>query len=169
MVAGEYVMKTLFDKMHAEDATRDTMIITAVTEGSTLNAATKAYAAWAKDNGLTSAIVSHKAAALTNIFDQYGDAALTVKDVQSIIPDLVQEYGVADSTARDYVKTHCEQYGLAYPVLNPRDAIFAWFKAVDGVADKAEFMAYAEDELGRSKSNANEYWKGYELHLHLVG
>ena len=29
-------------------------------------------------------------------------------------------------------------------------------------------MAFAES-IGRSKSNANEYWKGYELHLHLIG
>ena len=162
-------MKDLFNELHESGTSRDMMIIGAVQAGNTLNAAGRAYAAWARDMGITSAIVSHKADAMSAIFDQYGDVELTVGDVQSIIPELVAEYGIADSTARDYVKAHCEKCGITYPVLNPRDAIFAWFKAVDGIADKADFMAFAEDELGRSKSNANEYWKGYELHLHLVG
>lgn len=162
----------LFDSRRDAGDTRDQMIIAAVTSGTSLNTATKRYATWAKDRGISSAAVSHKADALESLAELWGEDAPTVDDVREAIPTLVEDYGIAESTARDYVKAYCDDNGHAYPVLNPREAIFAWFKTEaphHGAEDcKAEFMTFATEELGRSQSNANEYWKGYELHLYLT-
>ena len=157
------------DVIHAEydnEMTRDQIIVLLVTEHAlTLNAATKAYAALAKELGWTVALVSHKDEALSYIHERFD--TLTATDVKSLVIDIAAEFSVADSTARDYIKAWCEAAGQAYPIDNPREAIFAWFKDAGDTADKKEFMAFA-DGLGRSQSNANEYWKGYELHLHLI-
>lgn len=160
---------TIID-LKGQDIARDSIIITLVADhGLTLNAATKAYGKCAKEQGWTTALVSHKADALEVIAEIWSNMdAITVKDIQDCIVDIVDRFAVAESTARDYIRAYCDNTGIEYPVTNPREAIFAWFKEQDGVADKKEFHAFAE-ELGRSKSNANEYWKGYELHLHLVG
>ena len=161
-------VRTAIIDAHTADDTRDAIIIKLVTEHDlTLNAATKAYAAVAKDKGWTAAIVSHKEDALAYISDGYDDT-LSIKDARELIAYFQTEYGVAESTARDYVKAHCDATGTTYPVVNPREAIFEWFKQAGADADKKEFMEYATETLGRSQSNANEYWKGYELHLYLI-
>lgn len=162
----EYTPDEIITAEYDNGMSRDDIIVLLVTQKQmTLNAATKAYAAIAKESGWTSTIVSHKDDALAHISKQYDtlDAA-TVKD---LVIELVDEFDVAESTARDYIKAWCEQAGQEYPIENPREAIFAWFKAAGDTADKQEFMDFAES-IGRSKSNANEYWKGYELHLHLI-
>lgn len=155
----------LFDKFQDEEMSRDTAIITAVTSGMTLNTATHHYAAWAKSKGLTSVIVSHKSEAL-EFLESYGNT-FGIEEVREALPRLVEQFSVAESTARDYAKAYCEQIGQDYPVVNPREAIFAWFKGNNSVT-KEDFMDFAINDLGRSQSNANEYWKGYELHLHLT-
>ncbi len=158
----------LFDKFQEDELNRDTAIITAVQSGMTLNTATHHYAAWAKSKGLTSVIVSHKSEALEFLADTYGET-FGLDEVRETLPVIAERFSVAESTARDYAKAYCEQIGVEYPVVNPRDAIFAWFKTTESVT-KETFMAFAMDESGlnRSQSNANEYWKGYELHLHLI-
>lgn len=156
----------LFDTFHEEGMGRDTAIITAVTSGMTLNTATHHYAAWAKSKGLTSVIVSHKSEALEFLAAEY-PTQFNLDNVREALPIMVEKFSVAESTARDYAKAYCEQLGIEYPVINPRDAIFSWFKSTDSVTKEA-FMKFATEELKRSQSNANEYWKGYELHLHLI-
>ena len=152
---------------------RDQIIILLVSEhGLTLNAATKAYAKVAKEYGWTATLVSHKADAIEYIDDELDAGAPTVAEVQGLIPAIVSRFEVAESTARDYIRAYCDERGFDYPVLNPREAIFEWFKHEapnhDPADRKAAFMEYATGELGRSQSNANEYWKGYELHLYLT-
>ena len=155
--------------MIADDVNRDGIIIALVTEhGVTINKATKLYGDYARENGLTAAIVSHKADALDWISDTYGADQWTASAVKDAVIQIVYTYGVAESTARDYCKAYSKQLGMAMPVEDPRAAIFAWFKENDGTATKADFIEFAVEDLGRSKSNANEYWKGYELHLALV-
>lgn len=152
-----------------QDKTRDMNIITAVQDGETLNAATKRYASWARDLGIGGLqIVSHKSEALTDLATEYGTEALTVDQVRTAVASLQAAYDVAESTAKDYVRAHLDDNGHEWPVINPREAIFAWFKSEGDSADHAEFITFATETLGRSRSNANEYWKGFELHLHLV-
>jgi hypothetical protein len=158
---------TLFTDLHDEGLNRDQAIITAVQAGVTLNTATKHYAAWAKENGLTTQIVSHKAEALEFLAKKY-KGKFTIDSAREAQPLIEDEFGVAESTARDYAKAYCEQIGIEYPVVNPREAIFKWFeKAVNPT--KEEFTIFCKKELNRSDSNINEYWKGYELHLYLTG
>lgn len=148
---------------------RDAIIIELVTaHGVTLNKATSMYAAYAKENGLTSAATSHKESALDWLDTQYDVATWDVTAVRESVVELQSRYDVAESTARDYTKAFSKQLEVAHPSENPRDLIFAWFKDNATTATKEEFKAYAKS-IGRSESNANEYWKGYELHLHIVG
>lgn len=152
---------------HDNELTRDQIIVKLVTEhGLTLNTATKAYAAEAKEAGWSSTIVSYKEEALAYISERH--ETLDAQQVKDLVIEICDEFDVADSTARDYIKAWCEAAGQDYPIENPREAIFNWFKAAGDTAEKDDFMAFAVDTLGRSQSNANEYWKGYELHLFLI-
>ena len=158
---------------HEAGATRDEIIINLVSEhGLSLNAATKAYAAWAKEAGVSSAPVSHKEGALDQLRELYAENmdGWTAQAVADHVVEFVADYEIAESTARDYCKAFSKEMEVDHPVANPREAIFQWFmdNGTDHVADRDEFMDFAES-IGRSKSNANEYWKGYELHLHLAG
>ena len=162
---------TIHNLVTERNMTRDEAIIELVThQGYTLNKATKAYAAYAKEHGLTAAIVSHKEAALDRLREIYGDAQdnWTAQAVKDEVIEMAAEYEIAESTARDYCKAFSEELGVAHPILNPREAIFEYFKEHGDHVTKDGFMDYAVNELGRSKSNANEYWKGYELHLYLT-
>lgn len=160
-------MKTNIVEMNAAGSTRDEIIIAMVmTDKMSINAATKAYAAVAKAEGWSTGLTSYRDEAAAYLGNHC--QSITVDEMHRLKPMLMDEFGVAESTATDYLKAHCELLGEAYPVLNPREAIFAWFKTTKDIT-KEGFMDYAVGELGRSQSNANEYWKGYELHLHLVG
>jgi len=151
---------------HATDDTRDATIIMLVTEHSlSINAATKAYAAVAKAEGWTTALVSHKDAVLAMLAEQFPESQWDVRAVKDVIVDIVAEYGVAESTARDYCKAHSKSMGVDHPVADPRTAMFTWLVENAATATKDEFKAFAgKDGLGRSDSNVNEYWKGLELH-----
>ena len=164
----EYITMSKFS--FTQDLTRDMNIIAAVQDGQTLNAATKAYASWARDLGIGGLqIVSHKPEALADLLSEHGEAAMDVDTVRTAVASIQAAYDVAESTAKDYVRAHLDLFGHEWPVINPREAIFAWFKSEGDTADHAEFITFATETLGRSRSNANEYWKGYELHLHLIG
>ncbi len=157
----------LFSQMYDDGLTRDQAIITAVQAGLTLNTATKHYAMFAKEVGLTTQLVSHKSEALDLLAEKY-KGKFTLDNAHEAIPLLVEKFGVAESTARDYAKAYCDRLDVTYPVQNPRELIFAWFLDRKGKEiTKKEFLEFAVDELKRSDSNANEYWKGYELHIHL--
>lgn len=173
----------IIEQLVADNQDRDAIIIQLVSEHDlSLNKATKVYAEYAREHGLTRQATSHKEGVLDGLREKYarideetGDAyaeGWTARAVADEVVEIVADYGVAESTARDYCKAFSTELGIDHPVLNPREAIFAWFlerEQAGDVVQKDEFLAYATDELGRSKSNANEYWKGYELHLHLVG
>lgn len=160
------------DALLQEEATRDTMIITLVSEGNmTLNAATREYGKWAKANGMITTKVSHKGSVMDIWRDEYPDGngwdSMAVKD-EAV--EMAAKFDIAESTVRDYAKAYSEELGVDYPVTNPRTAMFQWLKDHDGdevKQMKTDFVEYAEEELGRSRSNINEYWKGYELHLYL--
>ena len=65
-------ISTVLSELHAAGQSRDQMIITLVTaDGMSLNAATNAYGKFARETGLQSATVSHKAEALAMLLDTY--------------------------------------------------------------------------------------------------
>jgi hypothetical protein len=155
----------------AADQTRDQIIIGLVgNEGMTLNAATKLYADTARTEGWTSQVVSHKADALVYLISNYGDD-WNADEVAAAVIELVDKYGVAESTARDYCKAHSYNSGITHPTSDPRALMFQYLidnAGTDYDTLKAGFKEYASEELGRSPSNINEYWKGYDLHLALT-
>lgn len=154
---------------HAEGMTeRDQLILAMVDKGASLNMATNAYSMFAKEAGLTSPMHSYKDEVLEGLAAEYDETNWTIDAVREETQRIVDGYQVAESTARDYCKAFSEVLGIEHPVLNPRDQIFAWFKAQGASANKDDFMEFAKG-IGRSQSNANEYWKGYELHLYLIG
>lgn len=157
---------------HVDGLTRDQAIIILVTDHShTLNKATKAYAEWAKEEGIAPTLTSHKDEVLTLLRGAYPKGkGWDAEAVKARVITLADEYGVAESTARDYCKAYSEELGVTHPVLDPKTAIFEWFRdnrQLDVDAMKEAYMKFATGELKRSKSNANEYWKGYELHMYL--
>ena len=164
---------TAIVSLHAEGASRDEIIIALVSEHSlSLNAATRGYAATAKDEGWSSTPTSHKAEALITLSAQYPEGAgWDAIAVRNAVIELADRYSVQDSTARDYCKAYSTLVCLQHPVINPRTAIFEWFRDVAPTISEDErkvaYLEYAVGELNRSRSNANEYWKGYELHLYL--
>lgn len=168
-------MNTYIQSQVASNVSRDLIIIGLVTEHNlSLSKATDTVAKYYKDNGLSKVIVSHKDAALELLAIRYESDQWDHKAVADAVLDLQAEYGVAESTARDYTKAYSsEVLKVPHPKLDPRLAIFEWFRDVaptlegDMTHRKEVYMEYATKELGRSKSNANEYWKGYELHMFL--
>ncbi len=157
----------------ADGATRDVVIITLVQEhGATLSKATSLYQAYAKEHGLSSASVSRKDDAHDMLADAYPAVEdWTVQAVRAAVVDLMADLDVAESTARDYCKAYSKHLGVPHPSEDPRAAMFAYLiEHGDLPYDelKAGFKAYATEVLGRSSSNVNEYWKGYDLHLALT-
>lgn len=150
---------------------RDTNIIAAyAAKDGTINAITKAYAKWAKAEGISTSLVSYKEEALELLAAEFPDG-IQIADIIGAVGLIEGQYGVVESTAKDYIKAYLHGRGEVYPVSDPRAMIFEWFKLAGDEADHDEFIAWAcdEDGLNRSRSNANEYWKGFELHLHLIG
>lgn len=152
---------------------RDGVIIELVSGGDyTLNSATNAYAAYARANGLTRAVVSYKDDALAQLTEKYADGGWNPQAVLDEMANLQEDYGVADSTARDYCKAYSDSIGVPLPSVDPRAAMFDWITANLPHMGRDElrkaFLKYAVEDLGRSKSNANEYAKGLDLHFHIM-
>jgi len=164
-------VSTAIRTAYADQQGRDQIIINLVADhGLSLNAATKAYATIAKEEGWNSAPTSRKGEALAILQDRYPADSWDAAAVRDSVIELASELAVQESTARDYCRAYSDQLGIPHPVVDPRTAMFQWFAEHDGEepeAMKIAFLEYAIEELGRSRSNANEYWKGYELHLYL--
>lgn len=171
-VTTDTVTSWISDQLDAK-VSRDQIIISMMSKYDyTLNKATQTYGKYAKANGLTSTVASHKDAAikfletvnLTRPWDAH-----TVKD--SVI-DMIDKFGIAESTARDYAKAYSEKLKVEHPVEDPRAMIFAWVVANVNHMSRDELkkglIEYACGPLGRSRSNANEYAKGLDLHFAIM-
>jgi hypothetical protein len=158
--------------MVAASSTRDDIIVALHGDGLTLNKSMKLYADYAREHGLTTATVSRKPEALTYLAGACTDeAGWTAECIRDAVIDLQAEFDVAESTARDYCRAYTELMQWTYPVTDPRTAMFEYL--IEHAGDeyeelKVSFKLYATEELGRSASNVNEYWKGYDLHLALT-
>ncbi len=146
---------------------RDNIIVNMVKAGVTLNTAQIQYKELAAEAGLTTAKVGHKSEALeflgTQEVDLTDDEAR--KDMRSL---LVEKYGVASSTANDYIKAYAEQEGIELPRsnfgANPEEQgqIFDWICANPN-CDKAQFVEFMRGELGRSPGSIDETYRGIVL------
>ena len=151
---------------------RDKIICALITSGEcSLNGATKAYAAYAKSTGMTSAVVSYKKDAAAWLESKYAGSGWDASAVTESVVELQEEFAVAESTARDYCKAYSEELGVVHPVANPRQQMFQYLADnkdhVDYDTLKENFKLFGLS-IGRSKSNINEYWKGYDLHVFLT-
>lgn len=170
-IAADRIVPFIEDQLAAGE-TRDQIIIGLVGEGMSLNGATNAYASYAKVNGLTASVSSHKDEALEYLADAYPIDDWTPTAVTRAVVEITDKFSVAESTARDYCKAYSKQLDVEHPVADPRAAMFQWI--IDNVDHmsreelRKEFIRYATVELGRSKSNANEYAKGLDLHFAIV-
>ena len=158
-----------------DDMTRDEAIIALVTgAGVSLNKATQLWVAHAKETGITQTLTSYKDEAITWLDENYDLEVKTWdgKAVSDAVKDLMAEFNVAESTARDYCKAYSKKHGVPHPVTDPRKLMFQYLidncERMDYDTLKSGFKKYASEELNRSPSNINEYWKGYDLHLALM-
>lgn len=149
---------------------RDTFIIHLVSShGYTLNKATRAWQAFARNAGISTHTASCKDEAQEWLEDRYHAGNWTAERVRDAVVELGAVFDVAESTARDYTKAFSKFLKVTHPMLDPRAAMFDFLIKNRGMAAadlKIAFKEFGKD-LGRSSSNVNEYWKGYELHLAL--
>lgn len=159
--------KEIFDTGIANETGRDTIIVTMVQKGCSLNSAQNWYKGFADEAGITVSRIGHRTEALefiakskVDILDDDARAQLKI--------DLIDEFGVATSTANDYVKAYAKEHEIELPSTgfgaNPEEQakIYDWIVANANCA-KEEFKAFMEDEMGRSPGSIDETWRGIKL------
>jgi hypothetical protein len=158
------------DGIEAKDS-RDSIIVQMVQAGCSLNSSQIWYKGFADDAGLTVTRVGHKDEALVYIKES-GVDLLDDEARADLKKALVAEFGVATSTANDYVKAYAVQEGIELPTsgfgANPEDQakIYAWI--VDNAdCEKEAFKAFMTDEMNRGSGSIDETWRGIKLARHL--
>ena len=165
--------KEIFETGIADETGRDTIIVTMVQKGCSLNSAQNWYKEFADAAGLTVSRVGHKTEALeyiakskVDILDDEARAALKL--------DLIEQFGVATSTANDYVKAYAKDKGIELPSsgfgANPEEQaeIYNWIVSHPN-CEKAEFKSFMEDVMARSSGSIDETWRGIKLARQLQG
>ncbi len=157
----------IFNKGLESGDNRDTIIVTMVQAGVSLNSATNWYKDFADEAGISHARVGHKAEAMEYI----GKAKVDLLNDEAraqLKRDLQEEFGVAASTANDYVKAYAKENDIELPTggfgADPESTakIYDWIQEHPD-CDKAEFKAFMEDEMGRSSGSIDETWRGIKL------
>ncbi len=166
--------KEIFDAGIADSTGRDSIIVTMVQKGCSLNSAQNWYKEFADEAGLTVSRVGHKAEALEFIGKQK-KLDLTDNDQRAALKvQLVEEFGVATSTANDYVKAFAKEHDIELPTAgfgaNPEDQakIYGWIVANPNCS-KEDFKGFMEDVMGRGQGSIDETWRGIKLARHLQG
>lgn len=146
---------------------RDSIIVSMVQNGCSLNSAQNWYKDFAVDAGIVSSRIGHKKEALEFIA-QSGVDILNDEDRVALRGSLVEEFGVASSTANDYIKAHAEVNGIELPRSNfganpeEQEKIFNWVtENMD--CDKPGFKDFMVTEMGRSSGSIDEYYRGIAL------
>lgn len=157
----------IFDLGQDEDKSRDTIIVEMVQAGVSLNSAQNWYADMAKAAGLTNPRIGHKTEALEYLDEVQPDVVDNEVRATTRI-ELSDKFGVASSTANDYVKAWAAKEGIELPTssfgANPEDQakIYGWI-CENPNADKASFKEFMEIEMGRSSGSIDETWRGVVL------
>lgn len=159
--------KEIFDAGIEAGHNRDTIVVDMVKAGVTLNSAQNWYKDFAQDAGLSSPRVGHKAEAMEYIAESGVD--LMDDDARNQLKlDLREEFGVASSTANDYVKAYAEANDVQLPTSNfgsnPEEQakIYNWIVSNPN-CEKGAFKEFMVNEMGRSSGSIDETWRGIVL------
>lgn len=162
----------IFDAGIEEDLGRDLIIVNLVKGGLSLNAAQNAYKDLAQEAGITTTKVGHKAEAIALLEANTPDIADDTVRAETRA-DLMEEFGVASSTAGDYIKAYAAKAGIELPKSNfgsnPEEQakIFA-FICENPDVDKADFRTFMIEEMGRSSGSIDETYRGLVMARKLV-
>jgi len=146
---------------------KDQIVVSMVQAGVSLNSAQNWYKDMATVAGITTARVGHKAEALEMI--AAGGYDVSDAEVRTALKaELVEKFGVAASTANDYVKAYAKANNIELPTAsfgsNPEEKakIFDWICANPN-CDKPEFKDFMVGEMGRGQGSIDEMYRGIEL------
>ncbi len=159
--------KEIFDAGVEGESTRDMIVVEMVKAGVSLNSAQIWYKDFAKAAGLVSSRTGHKAEALEYI-GEAGVNLLVDEERTQLRDELVDKFGVATSTANDYIKAFAVANDIELPRSNfggdpeSKAKIYDWI--VENMdCEKAEFKDFMVNEMGRSPGSIDETWRGIEL------
>jgi hypothetical protein len=159
--------KEIFDAGVEAGDSRDTIIVEMVKQGLTLNTAQIRYKEFAQDAGLSSPRVGYKAEALSYLQEVTPDILDEEVRIETRA-ELQEKFGVATSTANDYIKAYAEEAGIELPKSNfgsnPEETaqIFDWIVA-NKDTDKPAFVDFMKNDMGRSPGSIDETWRGVVL------
>jgi len=162
--------KEIFDTGVDNEDGRDTIIVSMVQAGVSLNSAQNWYTDFAREAGMINPRVGHKKEALEFLAEEgIGEDEILDNDNRAELRSTLSEkFGVAVSTANDYIKAYAKQEGIELPTSNfggnPEDQgkIYDWIVA-NKDADKPAFKEFMEAEMGRSPGSIDETWRGVLL------
>lgn len=146
---------------------RDMIIVEMVKSGVSLNSAQNHYKEFAAEAGLTTTRVGHKAEAVAFLEESTPDILDNGVRVDTRA-ELQEKYGVAASTANDYIKAYAEKAGIELPRSNfgssPEDQekIFSFISS-NPDCEKPEFSSFMKDEMNRSNGSIDETYRGIVL------
>ena len=162
------IAKEIFDAGVEAGDNRDSIIVAMVKSGeATLNSAQNWYKEFATEAGLTTARVGHKDEALKSIANSGVDIT-NDEERNALKQALREEFGVAASTANDYVKAYAEANGIELPTSNfgsnPEEQakIYNWI-CENPDCEKTEFKDFMVNEMNRSSGSIDETWRGIVL------
>ena len=157
----------IFDEGIENGDSRDAIIVSMVQAGVSLNSAQNWYKDFAQSAGITTKRTGHKADAMVFI----GEANVDLTDDATRADmklKLQEEFGVASSTANDYVKAYAVENGIELPTASfgadpeAKAKIFNWI-CDNPNCDKSEFKQFMQEEMGRGQGSIDETWRGIVL------
>jgi len=161
------ICKEIFEAGLEAGDSRDTIIVEMVKRGVSLNTAQIQYKELAAEAGIVSTRIGYRTEAMSYLDNAQPD--LLDEEVRSSIrAELQEEFGVAQSTANDYIKAWAEKEGVELPRSNfganpeEQQQIFDWICANPN-CEKPEFVEFMKGELGRSPGSIDETFRGIML------
>ena len=150
---------------------RDAIILDLVSNGMSLNKATKEYVKLKKAAGFTVGVTSHKTEAMSTL-DAHGLTGSV--DAKPLVAELTKLFDVTPDTAMGYIKAHAEIVGYTVKSRMASEDILDWIVDNAPATECEDWDQFDEafkvrmKSQGKSDSNINEYRKGIKLHLMLA-
>lgn len=157
----------VFDAGVEKGEQKDLIIVSMVKKGASLNSAQNWYKEMATEAGISTARVGHKAEALELLASE--KPVVSDNEVRVATRTMLQDkFGVASSTANDYIKAYAEEAGIELPRSNfgssPEDQAKIFdFIVANPNCEKADFSSFMKDEMGRSTGSIDETYRGIVL------
>lgn len=159
--------KNIFEAGREAGDSRDSIIVSMVQGGISLNSAQNWYKDFAVEAGIHNTRIGHKKEAMDFISNSGKDLA-NDSEREELKLGLREEFGVANSTVNDYIKAYANDNGIELPKsnfgANPEDRakIFDWL--VDNKdCSKTEFKKFMVENMGRAQGSIDETWRGVIL------